>query len=364
MTISPSYPVILQNGTTADATQVMADFLQIQNDVNTNAAHNGANSDITSLSGLTSPIPITGGGTGGTSAGAARTALGIGAAGVENLGGFIIDDGAGNLTLSASTVLPNGTVATTQTSTDNTTKPATDQFVQTLIATRFKTIKAQRFLAAGAFTYTPSAGMIAVIIRGCGAGAGGAGANTNQGGTGAGAGTYIEVAATAAQIGASQAGVIGTAGTGGAGSGPANGTDGTATTLGTLLSIPGGTHGSVVSTVSGGDVNMVPGGAGGGNPTITGGLQVIRTKLGQQGGPAGTMTTSTGGFQLGGYGGSTPMGDGGPWNIAGGSTTPTYAGTNGLGNGSGGGGAVTISPPQNGGNGTDGGLEFIEFCNQ
>lgn len=36
--ISPSYPYTLQNGATADATQVMADFNQVQSDVNANAA--------------------------------------------------------------------------------------------------------------------------------------------------------------------------------------------------------------------------------------------------------------------------------------------------------------------------------------
>lgn len=77
MTISPIYPVILQNGTVADANQVMANFFQIQTDVNTNAAHNGANTDITSLEGLTTPIPITEGGTGATNASDVRDNLGI-----------------------------------------------------------------------------------------------------------------------------------------------------------------------------------------------------------------------------------------------------------------------------------------------
>lgn len=77
MSISPSYPFTLQNGTTADATQVMADFNQIQSDVNTNAAHNGANSDITSLTGLTTPLSIAQGGTAAITAAAARTSLGV-----------------------------------------------------------------------------------------------------------------------------------------------------------------------------------------------------------------------------------------------------------------------------------------------
>lgn len=77
MSISPVYPVILQNGTLADASQVMANFYQIQNDVNTNAAHSGANSDITSILGLTTPLPISEGGTGAATAQGARDNLGI-----------------------------------------------------------------------------------------------------------------------------------------------------------------------------------------------------------------------------------------------------------------------------------------------
>lgn len=68
-------PFQLQNGTTADASQVMADFNQIVNNTNTNAAKNGANSDITSLSGLTTPITPAQGGTNvyvGTAGGSAN----------------------------------------------------------------------------------------------------------------------------------------------------------------------------------------------------------------------------------------------------------------------------------------------------
>jgi microcystin-dependent protein len=62
-TIINPLPFILQNGTTADATQVMADFNQIVANTNLNAAGNGANSDITSLLGLTTPLSPTLGGT-------------------------------------------------------------------------------------------------------------------------------------------------------------------------------------------------------------------------------------------------------------------------------------------------------------
>ena len=61
--ISP-LPNTFVNGTTIDATQVDANFAQILSNVNTNAAENGANSSITSLSGLTTPLSVPQGGTG------------------------------------------------------------------------------------------------------------------------------------------------------------------------------------------------------------------------------------------------------------------------------------------------------------
>ena len=64
MAIVPAYPFNLLNGTIADATQVMADFDSVKNAVNSGAAANGANSDITSLTGLTTPLSIAQGGTG------------------------------------------------------------------------------------------------------------------------------------------------------------------------------------------------------------------------------------------------------------------------------------------------------------
>lgn len=74
--IVPALPFQLQNNTVADATQVMANFNQILNSTNANAAKNGANSDITSLLGLTTPLAPSMGGTstwtGGTSTGAAN----------------------------------------------------------------------------------------------------------------------------------------------------------------------------------------------------------------------------------------------------------------------------------------------------
>lgn len=69
-------PFTLQNNTTADATQVMADLSQIVNNVNSNAAKNGSNSDITALTALSTPLTTAQGGStvyiGGTSTGTAN----------------------------------------------------------------------------------------------------------------------------------------------------------------------------------------------------------------------------------------------------------------------------------------------------
>lgn len=57
-----SYPFNLTNGTLADATQVMSNFNYVVSQVNANAANNGANSNITAITGLTTPLSASQGG--------------------------------------------------------------------------------------------------------------------------------------------------------------------------------------------------------------------------------------------------------------------------------------------------------------
>jgi hypothetical protein len=64
MAIIPSLPVILQNGITADATQVMANFNAVVSAVNAGAANAGINTNITQLLGLTVALAVNQGGTG------------------------------------------------------------------------------------------------------------------------------------------------------------------------------------------------------------------------------------------------------------------------------------------------------------
>lgn len=80
-----SNPFTLTNGQLADATQVMSNFNNLLNCANNNLAHNGANTDITSLLGLTTPLPTSEGGTGLGSLTAGTLLLGNGASAITLL---------------------------------------------------------------------------------------------------------------------------------------------------------------------------------------------------------------------------------------------------------------------------------------
>lgn len=86
MSIIPSLPVTLQNGTIADATQVMADLNSIVTNVNNNAANTGVNSNITSLLGLTTPLSASQGGIGVSAPTANCILIGEGSAPVNSVG--------------------------------------------------------------------------------------------------------------------------------------------------------------------------------------------------------------------------------------------------------------------------------------
>lgn len=94
MPIIPSLPYTFINGTVADATQVNADFSAVLTGVNTNAAHSGANSDITSLTALTSIATVT-----------ATVSSTLSVTGVATFASDILMTGTGELDL------PSGTTA-------------------------------------------------------------------------------------------------------------------------------------------------------------------------------------------------------------------------------------------------------------
>jgi microcystin-dependent protein len=114
MTVIPSIPITILNGTVADATQVMANFLAIQAAVNTNAAANGVNSDITQLTGLTTPLSVLQGGTGQMSLAANGVLIGEGTTGFNSItpgaaGTVLTSQGIGEDPI-YSTALPTGAI--------------------------------------------------------------------------------------------------------------------------------------------------------------------------------------------------------------------------------------------------------------
>lgn len=122
-----------------------------------------------------------------------------------------------------------------------------------------KTVRIQKFTAAGAFTYTPSPGMVYCIVEAVGGGGGGGsatgGANYAISGGGGGGGGYFRKLFTAAQVGSSQNGSVGAGG----GAGSAGGS----TTL-MSLTANGGGAGSSPTTGS-----TTPWGGAGGSVTGT-----------------------------------------------------------------------------------------------
>lgn len=116
--IIPSIPYTLTNGSLADATQVMGNFNTIITDVNANAATSGANTNITSITGLTTALANTYGGTviynGGTTGGSANAQT-IASTVPSNFAlttGNIVTGVAGATNTTAVTLAVNGGTAT------------------------------------------------------------------------------------------------------------------------------------------------------------------------------------------------------------------------------------------------------------
>lgn len=115
--IIPSLPYTFTNGTVADATQVNGNFNTIVTDVNANAATAGANTNITSISGLTTPLASTYGGTtvytGGTSGGSgnAQTLATVTPSNFALTAGNIVTGIAGFTNTSTMTLSVNSTTA-------------------------------------------------------------------------------------------------------------------------------------------------------------------------------------------------------------------------------------------------------------
>lgn len=289
MTISSAYPDILTNGTPADATQVMADFYQIQNDVNANAAHNGANSDITSLTGLTTPLGTAYGGTGGTSLSGAGIVTVAGSPTAGNAATFtgtgtaVQDSGFAPAPLVSPAFTGTPTAPTAAAGT-NTTQIATTAFVQAIPGL----LNIQAFTSSG--TYTPTTGAIKALVIGVGGGGGGGG--TGAGSTAGGAGGSTSLGSVLVLGG-------GGGGSSNAGGGPA-GSGGLVTTA--TVGLPGSAGGSgsipppANPSLSGsGGPGLFGSGAGQGVNTGAGGTAGVNTGAGGAGGSAGTGGNSGGG---------------------------------------------------------------------
>lgn len=420
-TIVPSIPYNLTNGSLADATQVMGNFNTIITDVNANGAHNGVNNDITSITGLTTPLTNAQGGTafytGSTSTGSGNaqvlgtvsplnfslTAGNIvsGVAGFSNsgpatlnvagtgviamrtptssglaalAGGEVI---AGNpytwyydgtyLDLLNPTPVPTANAVTGPGSSTNndvaTFNGSTGVVIKDsgfLISSLVRTVKKQVFTSSG--TYTPSAGMLyaTIICTGAGGGGGGvAGDGTHSASAaGGGSGSTSWLLASAATIGASKAVTIGAQGAAGASGNHAGGTGGD-TSVTTLCVGKGGIGGGGMSAAS--TTAPVPAAGGG---TGTGDVMTI--------GNAGSVAyaqldnASTGYLAFGGQGGASYWGGAPAQAVGQGSGAVAVAGNAGGTYGAGGGGAAVGNNSSNaaGGAGGAGVVYITEYASQ
>jgi hypothetical protein len=323
-------PVTLQNGTVADATQVMANLNQLAGCFGNNVAASGANNDITGLFALTTPIAPVNGGTpiyiSSNSAGSANAqtiatttpanfVLANGravmfVAGLTNTGAMTLNvaaSGAVNVFRRTSTgpaAMVGGEVV------------AGNAYIVVYDGTQWELLtrslpkvpSIQRFTTGTSQTYNTPVGVTWLEVRMVGGGGGGAGA-TGDGGVG----TATLFSTGTAGGGAGAVNATGVAGVGGTATGCTDGTNGTSGGTGGGTSGGGGT-----GPYGGGPAGPI---AGNGNPGSTnsgaGGSGAGGTSGGGSGAycymiivaPAATFVYSVG---TGGAGGATsPIGGAG-----------------------------------------------------
>lgn len=188
-------------------------------------------------------------------------------------------------------------------------------------------IGVRTFTSSG--TYTPTPGLTFAIVDVAGGGGAGGGTQATSAGQaaaggGGGASGYAKALLTASAIGSSQTVTIGAGGTPASG---AIGGNGAATSLGSLISVPGGSGGDL-GLANSSFVSSTAGGAAGSAPTITG--TAIESVAGRAGGLGFCFNFSNAAGGVGGIGAMGGPGDGGLGGLAPQSTAAT-AGAAGIG---------------------------------
>lgn len=280
-------------------------------------ANKGANSDITSLAGLTTPLSLTQGGLGSSTAAGGRATLGLGGSATLNVGTTVGTVAAGddsrilgaaqkasNLADLTSASAARGNLGLGNSATLNTGSTAGTVLAGNATG---RLIGVQRFSASG--TYTPVTGMtqcIVEVVGGGGAGGGVPATGVAQGGAGAGgnSGCFARVLLTSATIGASQAITIGAGGVAVTG---AAGGNGLASSVGDIVVCGGGNGGTTtgaVATIAGGAFALPAARVG---PAIATGTVLAQKQTAS--GLNGIVTTTA---SLGGTGADSNLGNGGP----------------------------------------------------
>lgn len=293
---------------------------------NSSIATSGSNSNITSLSGLTTPLSVSQGGTGLATIAAH---------------GVMVGEGTGNVATAAP-------VSAGYVLTDN--GPGFDPTFQALSVNSGRLLVVTAFTSSG--TWTPNASTTHWYAEGCGGGGGGGGAaaaSSGQIATGGGgaSGSFFK------HYGASNPGAqtitIGAAGTAGTAGNNAGGSGGT-TSIGSIISAPGGGGGPGLASLTP-PYFQNPGSPG----SVSTGANLLNS-AGSSGTPAVGSNT---GDEYSGSGGSSPFGSGGaPTTIA-----TSSAGNPGTGQCSGGSGGASTNggAAEAGGAGTKGIVIIWEF---
>jgi len=210
-------------------------------------------------------------------------------------------------------------------------------FISIISSGDVSSVNVQTVTSTGAFTYTPTSGMLYVIVELCagGGGSGGVAATTGNvaiSGAGTGGG-YAKFLLTAAQVGASLTGSVGAGGTAGSAGNNAGGNGGN-TTLATAAAwtCTGGTGGAGGAAGASATVNA----AGGGAVTTGTGTVILAITGGQSGNGAAAAAT----VAMSGSGGSSGLGVGGA-NAFEAVTSNGSSGHPGSGYGAGAGGSIS-----------------------